>query len=263
MDKAGMPDDVKESGVIDVLFERYDVDKSGTINHAELMQMIKDANAKASAGGAEAPLSPSTKFVQEDLSKALFGNPEIAEGVMKPEGMKYTKTQAAFNEGFGTVNHEGEARLFLQKTSRILLDAGHEDEARGGCVLPVAYWYETFMPKLLEICSAGVEGYSNDPSPDAAVTYDSIVAGLDDWYAAEVDSGRFDKYAGDVRAGWGQLGAAEKLSIKVGYGSGPRALRTLPTPRNPSATRPLSHSATSLHHPEACVALELPLLPRA
>lgn len=147
-----MPDDVNESGVIDTLFERYDTDNSGTINHAELMAMIQDANAKAGAGGAEAPLSPSTKFVKDDLAPAFFGNPEAAEGVEKPEAMKYTKTEASFTEGFGNVNHDGEARLFLQKTSRILLDAGHEDEARGGCVLPVAYWYETFMLKLLEMC---------------------------------------------------------------------------------------------------------------
>lgn len=109
------------------------------------------------------------------------------------------------------------------------------------------------MPKLLEICSAGVEGYSNDPSPDAAVTYDTIVAGLDDWYAAEVDSGRFDKYAGDVKAGWGQLGASEKLSIKVGCALRPpptHALRTLPAhllapPRH--RLTPPSHYSSPLH----------------
>lgn len=198
-----LPESVKASGIIEDLFDKYDYDKSGTINHTELMAMMFDASAKQN--GADAPLSPGSQFIKDDLVPALFSAPAIPEGVLKPETMKYTKTEAAFNEGFGSVSHEGEARLYLQKTNRILLDAGHEDEARGGCVMAVAFWYETFMPKLLEICSVGVPGYATDENGESE---------LDAWYSTEVDSGRFDKYAGDVKAGWGQLGVAEKLSMK-------------------------------------------------
>ena len=70
-----------------------------------------------------------------------------------------SRSAAALLEGFDDVDHRGDSLFYLLTSNRVLLD--HHDslgidhpanEARGGAVVPVAYWYEEFMPMLLEVC---------------------------------------------------------------------------------------------------------------
>ena len=84
---------VKESGVIEALFEKYDHDNSGTIEHAGLMAMMLDVSRKDDS--VDDKQSAGATFATDDLAPALFGASVIPEGVLKPETMKYTKTQVS------------------------------------------------------------------------------------------------------------------------------------------------------------------------
>ena len=119
----------------------------------------------------------------------------------------YSRDAAAFAEGFGS-DYSGDWSRYLSRYNRVLLDPSDDwaaNERRGGAIAPVAFWYERFMPLLLEVCSLGVEGYA---------ATDEDAAALDGWLAEMRAARNFDKYGADVLAGWGKCSASVKLSIK-------------------------------------------------
>jgi len=108
---------------------------------------------------------------------------------------------AAFQEGFGEYNHEGDSSLFLKRQNQIFLDSGDDVP---GCILSESFWYKKYTPKLLAACSVSVPGYGEDESEDS----------LNAWFEAKKTQGVFNKFGADVRDGWATLPRKHKLSVK-------------------------------------------------
>ena len=97
---------------------------------------------------------------------------------------------------------------YLNHMEQVLLDAQLEGESitdfesRPHCTVPISFWYESFMPKLLEACSIG--------APDQNILSE---AALEQWFdeeRARLERGKAD----DVLEGWKGCSTKVKLSIK-------------------------------------------------
>ena len=111
------------------------------------------------------------------------------------------QADAAFQEGFGEYNHEGDSSLFLKRQQLINLDNG---DAVPGAILSESFWYKKFMPKLLAACSASVPGYGEEETDDT----------LNAWYESKKSLGFFNKYGHDIRDSWATLPRKHKLTVK-------------------------------------------------
>ena len=97
---------------------------------------------------------------------------------------------------------------YLAVWNRVLISSS--DEAIDGAMMPAAYWYEDFMPKLLAACSvSGPDDIAQNTVPNAAV--------LDRWFATARDDGEFDHYGADVAEHFPACGPEHKLAIRQAW----------------------------------------------
>jgi len=97
---------------------------------------------------------------------------------------------------------------YLGVWNRVLISSS--DEAIDGAMMPAAYWYEDFMPKLLAACSvSGADDIAQNTVPDAAT--------LDRWFATARDDGEFDHYGADVAGHFPACSPERKLAIRQAW----------------------------------------------
>ncbi|MCY7322059.1 MAG: Erv1/Alr family FAD-linked sulfhydryl oxidase [Phormidesmis sp. CAN_BIN36] len=89
----------------------------------------------------------------------------------------------------------------------ILSDAS---EAIGGAMMPVAYWYEDFMPKLLAAFSVNTKA---DIEPNTR----PIAQELDQWYECAKANGEFDHFGIDVAEEFLSCTVDQKLILKQAW----------------------------------------------
>lgn len=95
-------------------------------------------------------------------------------------------------------------KAYLATWNRVLIASG--EEVIEGAMMPAAYWYEDFMPKLLAACSVSTAGdIAKNTVPDKSV--------LDEWFSSARDAGEFARYGADVLAQFADCSDATKLSI--------------------------------------------------
>ena len=99
-------------------------------------------------------------------------------------------------------------QAYLKKWNRVILDSAGEKV--DGAMMPVAYWYEEFAPKLLAAFSvATAADIQSNTVPDEAE--------LDRWYEETKAKGSFERYGGDVRENFLKCTPKQKLAIKQAW----------------------------------------------
>lgn len=102
----------------------------------------------------------------------------------------------------------GDPKAYLQQWNRVILH--NALETIDGAMMPVAYWYEDFMPKLLAAFSVSTAAdIQSNTIPDET--------SLNQWYEATRSSGEFDRYGADVAEHFPNCTPAQKLKIKQAW----------------------------------------------
>ncbi len=103
---------------------------------------------------------------------------------------------------------EGDPHEYLKKWNRIILS--HVSEEVDGAMMPVAYWYEDFMPKLLAAFSVSTKAdIQSNTVPDPVA--------LDKWYESTKKAEEFDHYGIDVAEGFPNCTPKQKLMLKQAW----------------------------------------------
>ncbi|WP_226589919.1 EF-hand domain-containing protein [Microseira wollei] len=143
------------------------------------------------------------------IKKKHFSFRDIAEGVLAINELNRLR-QMELNQELAppTAKSEGDPKDYLKKWHRVILkDAS---EAIDGAMMPVAYWYEDFMPKLLAAfnVSTAADIQSNTVPDEAA---------LNQWYETTKALGEFDRYGADVAENFPKCTPKQKLEIKQAW----------------------------------------------
>jgi len=103
---------------------------------------------------------------------------------------------------------EGDPKAYLKKWNRVILsDASEEVD---GAMMPVVYWYEEFMPKLLAAFSVNTAAdIQSNTVPDETA--------LDKWYKSTKETGEFDLYGADVAESFPHCTPQQKLMLKQAW----------------------------------------------
>jgi Ca2+-binding EF-hand superfamily protein len=127
------------------------------------------------------------------LKKKRFSLRDIASGVLAMNELNELRNMEIDAElAPPPAKSEEDPHEYLKKWNRIILDNASEEV--DGAMMPVAYWYEDFMPKLLAAFSVNTKAdIQSNTVPDAAA--------LDKWYEATKKAGEFDRYGIDVAKG--------------------------------------------------------------
>ncbi|MFN6486910.1 MULTISPECIES: EF-hand domain-containing protein [unclassified Nostoc] len=103
---------------------------------------------------------------------------------------------------------QGNPKDYLKKWNRVILSQATEEV--DGAMMPVAYWYEDFMPKLLAAFSVSTAAdIQSNTVPDEAA--------LDEWYNCTKKSGEFSRYGADVAENFLHCTPKEKLMLKQAW----------------------------------------------
>ncbi|WP_375513975.1 EF-hand domain-containing protein [uncultured Nostoc sp.] len=103
---------------------------------------------------------------------------------------------------------EGNPKDYLLKWNRVILSQATEEV--DGAMMPVAYWYEDFMPKLLAAFSVSTAAdIPRNTVPDEAA--------LDEWYDCTKKSGEFNRYGADVAENFLHCTPKQKLMLKQAW----------------------------------------------
>ncbi|WP_193198170.1 EF-hand domain-containing protein [Nostoc sp. MG11] len=102
----------------------------------------------------------------------------------------------------------GDPKDYLTQWNRVILDDASEEIP--GTMMPVAYWYEDFMPKLLAAFSVNTAAdiQSNTVADEAA---------LAQWYEDTQAVGEFDRYGADVAQNFAKCTPKQKLAVKQAW----------------------------------------------
>lgn len=103
---------------------------------------------------------------------------------------------------------EEDPQDYLHKWNRVILS--NALETVDGAMMPVAYWYEDFMPKLLAAFSV-----STVADIEANTVPNELV--LNQWYEDTRASGEFERYGKDIAENFLNLTLAQKLSLKQAW----------------------------------------------
>lgn len=112
------------------------------------------------------------------------------------------------NEMSSSLPPDAHPKDYLKKWNRIILENAAEEV--DGAMMPAAYWYEDFMPKLLAAFSvATAADIKSNTEPDEAA--------LDKWYAETKAAGEFEPFAADVAEGFPNCTPKQKLEVKQAW----------------------------------------------
>lgn len=168
---------------------------------AMLAARSKSANAREKfAAGVEFAIS---------MKKQKLNLGDIVEGVLAINELNRLR-EMEIQQEFAppTVQSGANPQAYLQQWHRVILfDAL---ETVDGAMMPVAYWYEDFMPKLLAAFSVSTEAdIQGNTIPD--------LAALDHWYEDTRSTGAFDRYGADVAANFSNCTPDQKLRIQQAW----------------------------------------------
>jgi hypothetical protein len=97
---------------------------------------------------------------------------------------------------------------WLDSWTPIIVDA--DGPRRDGSIMPVRFWYETFMPQLLRCASVRC-----DADVDALQAEDAM--SLAAWHAETSARGEFDRYATDIRDAFAQCSEKVQQALKQAW----------------------------------------------
>lgn len=172
------------------------------------------AEAKAMQEARSKSISVKEKFAAGvefaiTMKKKQFSFRDIADGVLAINELNRLR-QIELNAELAPPppKSEGDPKDYLKRWNRVILsDAEAEIE---GAMMPVAYWYEDFMPKLLAAfsVSAAADIQSNTVPDEAALTQ---------WYEDTKAIGEFDRYGSDVAQNFSKCSPKQQLALKQAW----------------------------------------------
>lgn len=143
------------------------------------------------------------------LKKKQFNLRDIAEGVLALNELnRLRKMELSEELAPPPVKTEPDPKAYLKKWNRVILSEA--DEAIDGAMMPVAYWYEDFMPKLLA-------AFSVSTAADIASNTMADQSALDQWYESTQRTGEFGLYGADVAAGFPTCSPPQKLMLRQAW----------------------------------------------
>ncbi|MGB3641300.1 MAG: EF-hand domain-containing protein [Rivularia sp. (in: cyanobacteria)] len=143
------------------------------------------------------------------LKKKHFSFHDIASGVLALNELNRLR-QMELNAELAPPppKSAGNPKDYLQQWNRVILtDASEEID---GAMMPVAYWYEDFMPKLLA-------AFSVDNAADIRSNTVPDEAALAQWYEDTKTAGEFDRYGADVADNFSKCTPKQKLAVKQAW----------------------------------------------
>ena len=143
------------------------------------------------------------------LKKKHFSFRDIASGVLAINELNRLR-QMELNAELAPPppKSAGDAKDYLQQWNRVILTSASEEI--DGAMMPVAYWYEDFMPKLLAAFSVSTAAdIQSNTVPDEAA--------LAQWYEDTKIAGEFDRYGADVAQNFSKCTPKQKLAVKQGW----------------------------------------------
>ena len=180
------------------------VDKTAAML-AEAQQMTN------SASSAEANRLWFVMFVEQILSqrKPTLEFIDIVNEVFSAQEMQSLNLSEISESSPGvTPAHSESPRDYLARWNRVILV--HANESVPGAMVPVAYWYEDFMPKLLAAFSVtSASEIAENTSPDEVA--------LMKWYEEAAAAGEFMRHGPYIPLVFPQAIPAEKLRIKQAW----------------------------------------------
>ncbi|MUG93656.1 histidine kinase [Scytonema sp. UIC 10036] len=143
------------------------------------------------------------------LKKKHFSLRDIAEGVLAINELNRLRNMDLNEEMAPPPTQLGEDPYeYLKKWNRVILSNASEEV--DGAMMPVAYWYEDFMPKLLAAFSVSTEdNIQCNTVPDEAA--------LNKWYETTKAAGEFERYGADVAAGFPKCTPKQKLILQQAW----------------------------------------------
>ncbi|MGH9892762.1 MAG: EF-hand domain-containing protein, partial [bacterium] len=168
---------------------------------AMLEARSKSANAKEKfAAGIEFAITMAKKHLTVG---------DIVEGVLAVNELNRLRELELKQELAPPVaRSEGDPKEYLKKWNRIILSDSLETV--DGAMMPVAYWYEDFMPKLLAAFSVGAAAdIQSNTVPDEAA--------LDRWYEGAKTSGELSRYGAEMKEAFPGCTPTQKLRIKQAW----------------------------------------------
>jgi Ca2+-binding EF-hand superfamily protein len=143
------------------------------------------------------------------IKKKSLSLRDIAEGVLAINELNRLR-QMDLNEEMAPppAKSEGDPKEYLKQWNRVILSNASEEV--DGAMMPVAYWYEDFIPKLLAAFSvSNAADIQSNTMPDEAA--------LNQWYESTREMGEFNRYGVDVAEGFPNCAPKQKLMLKQAW----------------------------------------------
>jgi Ca2+-binding EF-hand superfamily protein len=143
------------------------------------------------------------------IKKKSLSLRDIAEGVLAINELNRLR-QMDLNEEMAPppAKSEGDPKEYLKQWNRVILSNASEEV--DGAMMPVAYWYEDFIPKLLAAFSvSNAADIQSNTVPDEAA--------LNQWYESTRQMGEFNRYGVDVAEGFPNCAPKQKLMLKQAW----------------------------------------------
>ncbi|MCY0994035.1 EF-hand domain-containing protein [Nannocystis sp. ILAH1] len=139
------------------------------------------------------------------MRKQRLGLGDVVEGVLALNELRRLRTEELAQElAPGQAQAAGDAKAYLDRWHRVILD--NALETVDGAMMPVRYWYEDFMPKLLSAFS--VSNASHVATCEAPT--DPV---MDGWFQWMHDAGEFAVYGKELIAAFPGCSPPEKLRL--------------------------------------------------
>lgn len=139
------------------------------------------------------------------MRKQRIGLGDVVEGVLALNELRRLRTEELAQEmGPGRAQPAGDPRAYLSRWHRVILD--NALETVDGAMMPVRYFYEEFMPKLLNAFS--VSNATHVATCEAPT--DPV---MDGWFKWMHDAGEFSYYGKELVAAFPGCTPAEKLRL--------------------------------------------------
>ena len=181
-----------------------------TLDKSPAMLLEEEAMvaARSASGNAREKFAAGIDFAIT-MKKRKLRLADVVEGVLASHELNRLREQELRQEFSPPATHgDGEPTTYLQKWNRVILS--HALETVDGAIMPVAFWYEDFMPKLLAAFSVSTAAdLVSQTVPDETA--------LDEWFANAKAAGEFARYGGDVAEGFPGCTAQQKLSIRQAW----------------------------------------------
>jgi Ca2+-binding EF-hand superfamily protein len=143
------------------------------------------------------------------IKKRKLNLGDVVEGVLAVNELNRLREQELRQEFTSPITQSQEnPQDYLKKWNRVILTDALE--TIDGAMMPVAYWYEDFMPKLLT-------AFSVSTADDIQANMVPNAVALKQWYESTKTSGEFDRYGADVATHFLNCTPAQQLSLQQAW----------------------------------------------